>query len=133
MKTFCLRILDSGGQQEFGDVVSFVGTGRTGSFGILPDHARMITSLVVGLARFRTVDGIWHYVALPGAILYFERNVLNLGTRRCLVDDDYERISTALREQLLAEERKLASMKESLHRMEEEVLKRLWEIGRVRE
>jgi F-type H+-transporting ATPase subunit epsilon len=47
-----------------------------------------------------------------------------------LLDDDYEKISTALQEQLLAEEEILKSMKDSLHSMEEEVLKRMWELNR---
>lgn len=131
MKSFTLKILDSFGAHEFPDVVSFVGEDRSGSFGIRANHARMITSLVVGLARFQTAAGNWRYIALPGAILHFDRNVLSLATRHSLVGDDYERISAALREQLLAEEQKLTSMKESLHRMEEEVLKRLWELGRA--
>jgi F-type H+-transporting ATPase subunit epsilon len=40
------------------------------------------------------------------------------------------RISQTLQQQLLAEEDKLHSMKESLHHMEEEILRRLWEMGR---
>lgn len=130
MKTFTLRVLDSTGQHEFADVVSFVGKDASGSFGILAGHARTITSLVVGLASFRTVDSNWHYVAVPGAILYFDDDVLSLCARRCLIGDDYGRISTALREQLLAEESKLKSMKQSLHRMEAELFKRLREMSK---
>jgi F-type H+-transporting ATPase subunit epsilon len=40
------------------------------------------------------------------------------------------RISRFLEQQLLAEEEKLHAMKESLHHMEEEILKRLWRMGR---
>jgi F-type H+-transporting ATPase subunit epsilon len=47
-----------------------------------------------------------------------------------LIDDNYEHISRVLQEQLLSEEQNLKSMKDSLHRMEEEVLKRLWELDR---
>jgi len=130
MKTFLLRLLDSSGPREFDDVVSFVGEDASGSFGILADHARMITSLVIGLARFRVTGGDWRYVAMPGGILYFDQNELNLCTRRCLVGDDYEQISSALREQLLAEEYKLSSIKQNLHQMEEELFKRLWEMGK---
>jgi F-type H+-transporting ATPase subunit epsilon len=130
VKTFSLVILDSNGRQEFGNLTSFVGEDKSGSFGILAGHARMITSLVIGLARFRTGEDDWNYAALPGAILYFNRDVLSLSTRQCLVGKDYAIISTALKEQLLGEEEKLRTMKESLHRMEEEVLRRLWEIRR---
>ena len=89
-----------------------------------------MTSLIIGLARFRIGDGAWQYLALPRAVLYFNDNVLTLSTRRYLQDDQYMRISQALQQTILAEEEKLHTMKESLHRMEEEVLKRLWELGR---
>jgi F-type H+-transporting ATPase subunit epsilon len=129
MKTFTLILQDATHTQRIEQVTSFVGEDATGSFGILAGHARMMSSLVFGLARFRTRENAWQYLALPGAVLYFNDNELSLSTRRYLVDDDYERISIALHEQLLAEEKELHELKKSLHHMEEEVLRRLWEIG----
>jgi F-type H+-transporting ATPase subunit epsilon len=90
----------------------------------------MITTLIIGLARFRIDDGTWSYLALPGAVLYFHDNELILSTRKYLLDNDYSRISLGLQQQLLAEEQNLHAMKESLHRMEEEALRRLWEMSR---
>lgn len=130
MKSFTLRLQDATHAQSIPDVTSFVGEDSSGSFGILAGHARMMTCLIIGLARFRIGEGRWQYLALPRAVLYFNDNILTLSTRRYLQDTDYMRISQALRQQLLAEEEKLHSMKESLHRMEEEVLKRLWEMSR---
>jgi F-type H+-transporting ATPase subunit epsilon len=130
MKTFTLALHDATRSEEIANVVSFVGEDISGSFGIMPDHARLLTSLVVGLARIRLSRGNWQYLALPGAVLYFRDNRLTISTRRYLLDDDYKRISRVLREQLLAEEEKLYSIKKSLHQMEKEVLKRLWEMGR---
>ena len=86
--------------------------------------------LVIGLARFRIGEGAWRYLALPGGVLYFNEGVLTLSTRHYLQDDDYMRVSQALQDQLIAEEEKLHAMKSSLHHMEEEVLKRLWEMAR---
>ena len=130
MKGFTLRLQDATHAEEIANVTSFVGEDASGSFGVLAEHARMMASLVTGLARFRIGEDDWQYLAVPGALVYFHDNVLTLSTRRYLLDDDYMRISTALQEQLLTEEEKLHKMKESLHRMEEEVLKRLWEMGR---
>jgi F-type H+-transporting ATPase subunit epsilon len=130
MKTFTLVLHDATRSEEIKQVTSFVGEDRSGSFGILPGHARMMTSLIIGLARFRIGEGSWKYLAVPGAVLYFHDNELTLSTRRYLLDDDYMRISQALAQQLIAEEEQLHAMKESLHRMEEEVLRRLWEMGR---
>ena len=131
MKTFRMTLCDATRQEEFKDIVSFVGEDASGSFGILAGHARLMTSLLFGLARFRHADGAWHYLALPGALIYFVNDKLSISTRRYLLDDDYERISTALQQQLLAEEEDLRVMKESLHRMEESLLRRMWEMNRA--
>lgn len=130
MNTFVLH-LQSGTQYErIDDVVSLVAADASGSFGILAGHARMLTCLTTGLARFRTAAGTWRYLALPGAVLYFVDNALYVNTRRYWHDPDYQRIGVALREELLAEENNLRTLKESLHRLEDEMLKRLWTMQR---
>jgi F-type H+-transporting ATPase subunit epsilon len=132
MKTFTLRLQDATRSRTFEGVTSFVGEDSSGSFGVLAGHARMLTVLVVGLARFRVNEDPWKYLAMPGAVLNFHDDVLTLSTRRFLIDDDYTRISEALKEQLLSEEEKLHSIRTSLRHMEEEILHRLWEMGRSR-
>jgi F-type H+-transporting ATPase subunit epsilon len=47
-----------------------------------------------------------------------------------LLDDDYSRISQALEQQLVIEEEKSQTFKQSLRHMEEEVFMRLWKIGK---
>ena len=129
MKSFTLQLHDATQSEDIAGVTSFVGEDASGSFGILAGHARMMASLTIGLARFRIGEEAWQYLALPGAVLYFHDNVLTLSTRHYLRDNDYMRVSQALQQQLLAEEEKLHTMKKSLHHMEEEVFKRLWEMG----
>ena len=130
MNSFSLLLQDATCAREIANVTSFVGEDASGSFGILAGHARMMTILGTGLARFRVGRQAWQYLALPGAVLYFHRDLLTLSTRHFLLDDDYMAISRALQEELLKEERTLQAMKESLHRMEESVMKRLWDMGR---
>ncbi|MGL6159167.1 F0F1 ATP synthase subunit epsilon [Microbulbifer sp.] len=130
MKTFSLELLSATEQQRIDGVISFVGEDASGSFGILAGHMRTMTALVFGLARFRRGGKGWQYLALPGGLLYFFDNQLQICARRYLIDSDYERISGLLQQQLLAEERDLHAMKESLRRMEESILRRLWEVGR---
>lgn len=129
MKSFTLQLQDATHAETITGVTSFVGEDASGSFGILAGHARMMATLIIGLARFRVGDAAWQYLALPGAVLYFNDNTLTLSTRHYLRDDDYTRVSQALAQQLLAEEEKLQSMKKSLRHMEEEVLKHLWELS----
>ena len=126
MKTFTIYLQDATQPQQIDGVTSFVGEDSSGSFGIQANHARFMTSLIIGMARFRVGEDKWHYLAVPGALLYFHDNALHLTSRHYLLADDYEQVSTALQQQLLREEEKLHETKASLNRMEEEVLKRLW-------
>lgn len=133
MNTFVLNLQDATRYERIEGVSSFVGEDASGSFGILAQHGRFMTSLVFGLARFRVGKDAWQFLAVPGAVLYFVDNELYLCTRRYLRDENYERISAALEAQLLAEEEQLHGIKESLRRMEEEMLRRLWEMRRMGE
>ncbi len=130
MRTFTLVLSSATRSERISEVLSFVGEDASGSFGILAGHGRMMTILAPGLARFRGVDQNWRYLACPGAVLYFYNDSLSISTRRYLLDDDYERIADALERQLLEEENQLRTMKESLRHMEEQVLKRMWEMSR---
>ncbi len=130
MKTFTLSLQSTTQFETVEKVSDFVGEDLSGSFGIRAGHERMLTSLVFGLARFRVGNGPWEFLALPGAMLYFVDNTLKLTTRHYLRDADYARISAALEAELLDEEEHLHDMKQSLHRMEEEMLKRLSHLGR---
>jgi F-type H+-transporting ATPase subunit epsilon len=132
MNTFRLVLQDATRAQQINEVSDFIAEDPSGSFGIRAHHARMITSLNVGLARYRIKEGAWQYLAMPGALLYFHGNILSISTRHYLQDDDYDRISTALQEQLLEEEEQMRATKESLRHMEEEILRRMWELGRKR-
>lgn len=130
MNSFSLQLFDGRRSERFEGITDFVGEDGSGSFGILAGHARMMTVLVFGLARFRSgSDAPWRYLALPGALLYFDDNTLTLASRHYLIDDDYERISARLTDELLREEEQLHDMKASLQRMEEAMFKRIWELG----
>jgi F-type H+-transporting ATPase subunit epsilon len=130
MKSFVLHLQDATRYERIDQVVSFVGQDDSGLFGILSDHVRMMTVLAFGLARYRTTDDRWYFLAVPRGLLYCVDNNLYLSTRRYIRDDEYARISQALEEQLVAEENELRSIKDSVHRLEEEMFKRLWRIGR---
>ena len=131
MNGFTLHLQSATQYEAITEVASFIGEDDSGSFGIQAGHARIMASLRFGLARYRCGGQPWQYLALPGALLYFVDNQLFLNTRRYVRDDDYARINAALREQLHREETGLRLIKESLRRMEEQMLKRLREIQRV--
>ena len=130
MTAFTLHLQDAKHYERIEGVTSFVGEDASGRFGLLAGHERMMTSLTFGLMRYRVGAGDWEYVAVPGGILYFIDNELYLSARSYYRDSDYRRITAVLGDQLQAEEETLQTIKQSLHRMEEEMLKRLSRMGR---
>ncbi len=130
MSTFRLHLESATQYERIENVRSFVGQDESGSFGIMAGHVRAMTLLAFGLARFRVADEDWEFLALPGALAYFADNELHLSTRRYLRGREFARITAALREELLAEEEALRAMRQSVKHLEEEMLKRLWQMGR---
>lgn len=130
MSPFVLNLFDATHEQRITGVTSFVGEDASGCFGIQPNHARFMTTLVFGLARFRLGTQDWQFLALPGAVLYFNNNELTISTRHFLIDTDLERISVLLDRQLIAEEDNLRATRESLHRMEQAMLERMLTLKR---
>ena len=130
MRLFSLYLQDAEKSQSIEGLSSFIGEDTSGSFGILAGHTRMMSSLVFGLARFRVRDQGWQYLALPGALLYFNDNKLSISTERYIISDDCEQLSALLQQQLNSELTTQQVAKKSLHQMEQELFKRLWESGR---
>lgn len=130
MSQFVLNLFDATHEQHIAGVTSFIGEDASGYFGVKPNHARFMTTLVFGLARFRLGITDWQYLALPGAVVYFNNNELTISTRHFLVDTDIERISVLLEQQLITEEENLQATRESLHRMEQAIFKRMLALKR---
>jgi len=133
MKTFTLLLQDATHAEKIDGVSSFVGEDSSGSFGILADHARLMTILMMGLARYRKGNEAWQYLASPGAVLSFDNNLLTISTRHYIQDENYMRISTELQQKLLAEEEELSTVKQNLQLMEKEIFKHLWKMRRGEE
>lgn len=128
MKTFRLVLRDPIRYEAIDNVSSFIGEDASGSFGILANHARLMTRLVFGLARFKVINGSWQYLAMPGGMLYFTGNELTLNCRRWIRGDNYEDISNNLSQILDTEEQNLLEMKRNLHRIEENILRYMMEV-----
>lgn len=131
MRTFVLHLESATQYERIDDALSFVAEDASGSFGILPGHARFVTALEFGLARYRSAALGWRYVAAPGALVVFARNELHFATRRYVGGPDYALIRAALRRQLLEEESALREIRRSLRRLEESMFRRLWQLARA--
>lgn len=130
MKSFILYLQSSTQYEEINDIVSFIGEDSSGRFGIMANHSRMMTCLKFGLSWFRHEDNTEEYLAVPGGVIYFNENKLFVNTRHYFRSKNYEIITSAIENELIQEEENIRSVKESLHRLDEEILKHLWELGR---
>ncbi|MGD9895949.1 MAG: F0F1 ATP synthase subunit epsilon [Candidatus Methylacidiphilaceae bacterium] len=133
MRAFSLVLRDPTHVVRRDDVISFVGADSSGSFGILAGHERFLTSLRLGLARFRTAadDGVT-YLALASGLLAFDKNTATVCTRHFFLDRDRDRIAQALEGEIKREEADLHEMHALARNLEREMLRRLWELGRNR-
>ncbi len=131
MTTFAMVLQGSTQHEIIPDVREFIGEDESGSFGLLGKHERFMTVLTFGLARFSSgPDGQWRFLALPEALVYFSRNILQVTTRRYFLDDSYDRISDRLNLELRAEEEAIADIKSGLRRIEQELLQRVMDFTR---
>ena len=89
-----------------------------------------MTVLVFGLAHLQVAEGKVEYLALPGGVLHFVNNELRIATTKFVRSPELEEISAALESELRREEEGLRDIKQSLHQLDEEIMKRLYELKR---
>jgi len=130
MNSFVIKLYDAKQTRDIDNVTFFSGSDESGSFGILANQARMMSILSKGLASFTLASGEKQYIACPGAVLYFNNNILTINTRHYIVDADHRRVRELLEREIENEESNTHRLKESLDRMEEAMLKRIWELER---
>jgi F-type H+-transporting ATPase subunit epsilon len=82
------------------DDVRYVrGEDASGSFGIEPRHADLLTTLIICVIRWRSCDGRERYVAVRGGVLRVQNgSLVEIATREAVVGDDL----TSLRGQVLS-------------------------------
>ena len=128
--SFSLHLHSAARSERIDGVTSFIGQDESGSFGILPGRAPFMTILGYGLARFRIANEAWQFLACPGAVLTFGEGRLAVNTRRYLRNDSYDEIAEQIESQLADEERSLQAVKDNLQKLEQELIRRLYELNR---
>jgi F-type H+-transporting ATPase subunit epsilon len=129
MSGFTLHLQSATQYARLENVESFTARDASGAFGVMARHERTMTALAYGLARLRAADGAWRYVALPGGLAYFVDGELYVSTRRFVLGDDYASVAAAVERTLLAEDQAMRSLKDSVARLEREMVRRLWSLG----
>lgn len=132
MNSFSLTLLDNHGNQQFDNVVQFIGADVTGNFGILAGHRHYVTVLRYGLARFCDQDSMWRYLALPGGVLRFLDNHLTISTVRYFLGDNRALICDQLAEEMTRTDSEVHSARATLTEIERSLVRRLAELSHYR-
>jgi F-type H+-transporting ATPase subunit epsilon len=128
--TFMLTLVSPVRREQLDDVLRFTGRDGSGSFGILANAFRRITALSFGMASLTRADGASEYLALPGGVLYFSRNSLRIATTAFVRSRSMDEVAQALEKKIRSEEEGIREIRRSLHRLDEEILKRLSHFSR---
>lgn len=131
MRTFTLHLEGAARYERIDGVASFIAEDSSGQFGLLAHHERFVTALVPGLARLRCGSEPWQYLALPGGVAYFDAGELHVATGRYARGADYRTMHDQLHQQLAAEEQSMRELRSSVRQLEEQMLKRLYEMQRA--
>jgi F-type H+-transporting ATPase subunit epsilon len=129
MSGFTLHLQSATQYARVEGVESFVARDVSGAFGLLARAERMMTVLAFGLARYRREGGEWRYLALPGGLAYFVDGELYLSTRRYVEGADWRSVAAAVDSTLQAEDSAMRTLKQSVTRLEREMVRRLWRLG----
>ena len=70
------------------DVIHVTVEDPTGSLGIRPGHAPLVTPLVRGILMARRTGGGEHYAALNGGVMLVSRDLVEVVSRQAVASDD---------------------------------------------
>jgi F-type H+-transporting ATPase subunit epsilon len=107
MKTLALKIVTPEGPVFEGRVRTVVAPATKGSMGVLPGHARLVTSLETGVVRADFEDGTQHFFMTSGGFLEVANDVVTI-----LADVGEEDTSIDLARAQAAAERAMKRLRE---------------------
>ncbi len=86
------------------DVIAVTAEDASGSFGILPGHADLVTALEVSVMSWAERDGRRRYCALRGGVLHVrDGSEVAVATQEALIADDLDRLDAQVLEKLRAD------------------------------
>jgi F-type H+-transporting ATPase subunit epsilon len=76
------------------DVVHVTAEDPTGSLGIQPGHAALVTHLVPGIVHVRGSGGQEQYVAVNGGLMMVGSDMIEIVSRQAIVGNDLQHLET---------------------------------------
>jgi len=131
MRTLPVTLLDNESSSDLTGVVALRAEDASGGFTILPGHIALLTILTPGLVRLGYENDEQEFVGQPGSLLRVEAGSVTLTSRRLFRGKDADAVLELMRHQLADEESRLRSTRATLKHMEDEILRRIFEMDRL--
>ena len=112
------------------DVVHVTVEDPTGSLGIRPGHAPLVTPLVQGILLARDTEGKERYLALDGGVALVNRDRVDVVSRRAVESDDLEHLELNVLVEFAREAKEDRSNFVAFERMRLSFMRRLLELER---
>jgi F-type H+-transporting ATPase subunit epsilon len=108
------------------DVIALRAEDASGSFGIRPGHADLLTVLDVGVVSWRYADGREHHCAVRrGVLRVHDGSAIDIVTREAIVDDNLERLESTVLAEFRAREEGERSTRTESHKLELQALREI--------
>ena len=126
MNSFTVILRDMQREQRLENVQAFSSKDASGSFSLLAKHTAFLTVTEAGLSELRTEDKTL-FIGATEALLEFDNNELQLGTRRFFMDENPDNLQAQLKAWQAEEQQSRAQLHGNLQRLDAQLLMRLYQ------
>jgi len=103
----------------------------TGSLGIRPGHAGLVTPLVQSILTVRRPDGTVHYVAVNGGVLVVNGDSVQVVSREAAVSDDLQRLERVVLQSFMEQTEQDRKTHTAFEKMRLDFMRRVLEFERT--
>jgi F-type H+-transporting ATPase subunit epsilon len=112
--------------EDTDDVFHVRAEDETGAFGLLPGHARFVTTLPISVVSWRDAVGTEHHIAVRGGVLIVGTDdTVEIATRQAIREDDLDALEHKVEEVFLHELRQEESARTAARRLQYETMRKI--------
>ena len=113
------------------DAVHVTAEDLTGSLGIRPGHAPLVTALVRGILTVRSRGGRERHVAVNGGVMVVRPDLVEVVSRQAVASDDFQRLEGTVLAQFDSEAREQQANHVAFEKMRVRFMRSILEIERA--
>ena len=131
MNTFNCSIHCPSYSLKIDDVISFVGSDASGSFGIMAHRLPLVTILTFGIATLKKIDKSIEYLGLSGGVLSFKDNTLTIISLFAIKSRKLDKLANTLNDAVKGDEERSKKIRGYIQKLDEEIMKRIKEMESI--